>query len=230
MSYFKRSLSILTLSGIFIFANPAHAGLFDDNEARKAILDIRTQLDATVKTVEQQQNRITELNQEISKLRGQNEQLQNAVTALTTQQESGFESLNTRLIKLEPMNAEQRAQFEFDEALAIIQNNDYAGAYKAFDRHAKKYPQSEQLPLVEFWRATAAYGTSNYAAAIAGFNRFLKQNPNHEKTADALLTLGSAQIETGKKAEGQATLQQLINQFPTSEAAKTAAKVLSGNQ
>jgi tol-pal system protein YbgF len=229
MTQLKRHLTALTISLFAGSVTPAHAGLFDDNEARKAILDIRTQLDATIKTVEQQQNRITELNQELSKLRGQNEQLQNTVNTLTAQQDSGFESINARLIKLEPMNPEQLAQFEFDEALAFIQNSNYAAAYKAFDKYAKKYPASEQQALVEFWRATAAYGTRNYTAAIAGFGRFLKQNPSHEKRPDALLTLGSAQIETGKKPEGQATLKQLISEFPNSDAAKTAAKVLSGS-
>ena len=45
------------------FARPAHAGLFDDDEARRAILDLRTQLDqsqqAHARQAERRQDRPT---------------------------------------------------------------------------------------------------------------------------------------------------------------------------
>ena len=45
MPVFQRIFPVLALAGAL--AAPAHAGLFDDDEARKAILDLRQKLEAS---------------------------------------------------------------------------------------------------------------------------------------------------------------------------------------
>jgi hypothetical protein len=65
-------------------ALPAHAGLFDDDEARKAILDIRARLDNLRRDVDAKADKNSlldvasqneQLRQEVAKLRGQIEVL-----------------------------------------------------------------------------------------------------------------------------------------------------------
>ena len=71
-------------------AAPSYAGVFDDDEARKAILELRAKVDALQKDVssridgsQQSQldlaNQIDALRQELARLRGQIELLNNAV-------------------------------------------------------------------------------------------------------------------------------------------------------
>ena len=222
MTQIKYPLSALFIA-LATIALPAHA----DNEARQAILELRVQLKATIQTVEAQGNRISELNQELAKLRGQQETSKNTLDTVKAEQESGFQSLSDRIRVFEPKTPEELAQIDFDKAMALVQSNDYAAALKAFDNHAKKYPNSDYAPQVEFWRGSSAYGTRNYKLAITYLTRFITKNPSHEKLPDAMLTLGSAQIESGKKTEGSATLQNLIAQFPSSDAATTAAKLIT---
>lgn len=203
----------------------AHAGLFDDKEARKSIVELTDQLHAAQRTIDSQANQITELNQALAKLRGQQEQMQNDLRQVQADQKGTYESLDARLAKLEPVSDEQKAQGDFDAAMALVEKNNFTAAYGALDRFVKKYPNNANATLAEYWRGTSAYATSNFKNAIIILTGFIQKNPAHEKKADALLTLGSAYIDSGKKPEGQAILNKLITEFPNSNAAKTAASL-----
>jgi chromosome segregation ATPase len=93
-------------------AAPAHAGMFDDNEARRAVLDLRSksdnlasQLSAAQRTILDQSGRIDQLNQQVATLRGENEDLTNRLTTLERQQKEYYQDLDTRLKKFEPQQA-----------------------------------------------------------------------------------------------------------------------------
>lgn len=103
----------------------AHAGLFDDDEARKAILDLRQKLE---QANEAQRQRQAELNQQVSdqlaqlrrslldlnsqiellradvaQMRGQNEQLARDVAELQRKQKDVTSGIDERIKKLEPV-------------------------------------------------------------------------------------------------------------------------------
>src|SRR5579859_7226531 len=95
--------------GSALTAVPAHAGMFDDDQARQAILDLRTktdslssQLAAAQRTILDQQNRLDQLNQQVATLRGQNEDLNNQVVTLQRQTKDQYSDLDGRLKKFEP--------------------------------------------------------------------------------------------------------------------------------
>lgn len=219
----KRIKHTLLFCGIVLASN-AHA--FTDNEARKAILELRQQLNGMQQHAQEQQNQITELNDDLAKLRGQYEQSQKLLSEVKSEQQAGYASIDKRLTTLEPIPPEVLAQQDFDAAIAILQKGNYAAAAKAFDKHAKSHPNSAQTAEVLYYQAVSAYGMRNYKTAITRLTEFLNKHTNHEKTPDALLTLGSAQIESGKKTEGMTRLKQLIEQHPNTEAAKTAVGLM----
>src|ERR1700754_2508583 len=104
-----RFIAAACVTGSALVALPAHAGVFDDNEARKAVLDLRTktdslssQLQAAQRTILDQSNRIDQLNQQVATLRGQNEDLANQVGTLQKQQKDYYADLDARLKKFEP--------------------------------------------------------------------------------------------------------------------------------
>lgn len=104
---------------------PAHAGLFDDDEARKAILDLRgkleeqrqqlqatqrqvTELQPLMQQLQQLQRSLLELNNQneqlrgdIAKLRGQDEQLQRDIADLQKQQKDLVQALEEKAKKVE---------------------------------------------------------------------------------------------------------------------------------
>jgi tol-pal system protein YbgF len=108
-------------------AGSAHAGLFDDEEARKAILDLRTRIANTdeaaksriaelavvnsqlVEQLQQLRRSLVELNAQLelqrtesARMRGVQEQLQRDVADLQRRQKDGAQGLEERLKKLEP--------------------------------------------------------------------------------------------------------------------------------
>ena len=110
-------------------ALPAQAALFGDDEARKAILDLRAKVDANRQTsdaalaeLRRQQdeqgansrravldlaNQVETLRAELAQLRGQNEQLARDISDLQRQQKSVLSVLDERLRTLEPARVSQ---------------------------------------------------------------------------------------------------------------------------
>src|SRR5260363_24349 len=79
---FRAALTASALCAALLGAASSHAGLFDDHEARRAILDLQSRLDAlesqlsaAPRAVLEQSNRVEQLHQQIAGLRGQQEAL-----------------------------------------------------------------------------------------------------------------------------------------------------------
>ncbi|HTN66245.1 MAG TPA: YbgF trimerization domain-containing protein, partial [Burkholderiaceae bacterium] len=109
-SLFRATLVALILSATW-HASVANAGLFDDDEARRAILDIRNKIDAIQRDLNNKADKTSALGladqndqvkQEIAKLRGQVEVLTNELANTQQRQKDFYVDLDARLRKLEP--------------------------------------------------------------------------------------------------------------------------------
>jgi TolA-binding protein len=99
-SYFTIAFFIASTFSCSAFA------LFSDDEARKAILDLRVQVTAGQNAQIEFQNQIEELSQENAKLRGRTDLLEKQIEELTAQQKSFYQDLNSRLKTFEPQTLE----------------------------------------------------------------------------------------------------------------------------
>jgi TolA-binding protein len=122
-----RAVRICAISVAALWSLHAHAGLFDDDEARKAILDLRSRLTASeeaarkssaeqaatnaqlLEQVQQLRRSLLELNSqletqraELARLRGHDEQLLRDVAELQQRMKDGSQGLDERLRRLEP--------------------------------------------------------------------------------------------------------------------------------
>ena len=127
------------------------AGLFDDEEARRAVLDLRQKIEALKIDLEKKQtegaktlsdedtsirrgmldlqNQLTTARSDIDKLRGQNEQLMREISDIQRRYKDSTQSLQERLRNLEPTKASVDGQ----EFLAIaIEKRDYEEAFGVF--------------------------------------------------------------------------------------------------
>ncbi|MCM3021654.1 hypothetical protein M3582_26795, partial [Priestia megaterium] len=157
-STWLRVAAAFCVAGAAWSAAPAHAGMFDDNEARRAVLDLRSksdnlssQLSAAQRTILDQSGRIDQLNQQVATLRGENEDLTNRLTTLERQQKEYYQDLDTRLKKFEPQQAtidgvEGTVQPGETDALSAAQqqfrNGNFKAAAASFRAFIAKYPQS----------------------------------------------------------------------------------------
>lgn len=109
-----------------LFSVSAPAGLFDDEEARKQVLQLRTQMADTQRALEQRIgeleaqarnrsiidlfNQVETLKTEFARLRGQIELLQNEMENTQKRQRDLYVDLDGRMRKMEAQLAEQTAQ------------------------------------------------------------------------------------------------------------------------
>jgi len=227
----------------------AHAGLFEDDEARRAVLDVRTKLEnlqrdmnarlddktdkaGTVDLVNQNE----QLRQDVAKLRGQVELLTNELANAQQRQHDFYVDLDNRLRKLEPQkvtvdgketDVEPSEQKAYDAAQAMYKSGDYKNAGAAFSEFLRRFPDSGYAPSAQYLLGTAYYAQRDYHNAITAQQAVVKNYPDSPKAADALLNIASCYVELKEKPAAKKALASLVAKYPDSPAAQTAKERLA---
>jgi tol-pal system protein YbgF len=248
--YFPSLRSLfLSISLALLTASSAHAGLFDDDEARKAILDARAKIEALGNRVDTKidtkadktsvlelANQNEQLRAEIAKLRGQLEVLINDLSNTQRRQQDFYVDLDNRIRKLEPKritidgkeatvdNNEQRS---YDAAFGLFKEADYKNASAALSAFVVNYPQSAYAGAAQYWLGNSYYAQRDCKSTITTLQGMVKAFPDHPKSPDAMLNISACQLELKDKPASKKTLEALIAQYPESDAAKTAKNRLS---
>ncbi|WP_029044162.1 MULTISPECIES: tol-pal system protein YbgF [Cupriavidus] len=238
-------LTAMSCAGLLPVAQ-ARAGVFDDDEARRAIVTMRDQFNGFQATASQRidqnsraqldmQNQLEGLRQEVARLRGQNEMLQNEVATLQKQQKDYYADLDARLKKFEPQQvtvdgreglSQPGEKTEYDAALKQFQTGDFKGAGGVFSGFIKKYPQSPYVPLAQFWLGNSLYAQRDYRGSTTVLQNMVQAYPDHPKVPDALIAIANNQLESGQKAAARKTLEQVVSKYPGTEGAQAASNRL----
>lgn len=238
MMRIKHTLVAALMAAFSCASFSAHAALFGDDEARKAILDLRTQVagKADASAILELSNQNDSLRQEIARLNGRIEVLNNEVSILQQQQKSFYVDLDTRLRKLEPKSVTvdgqealvgQKEQQAYDNALTLFKSGDYKKSGAAFADFVKTYPGSAYAPSAQYWVGNAYYSQSDYRSSIAAQKTLISKYPDNPKVPDAMLNIASSEIALKDKSAAKKMLQALIEKYPDSPAAQTAKERLS---
>lgn len=250
MTFSRVSRGLGGLLAACLFSLNAHAALFDDDEARRAILDLRQKFDASQielrKTTEDNaqlrrsmldlSNQLEVLRGELAKLRGQDEQLARDVAEVQRKQKDLAQGVDDRLRKFEPSKisldgkefvAKPEEVRDFEAALATLRKGEFAPAQAAFLDFTKRYPDSGYRPSALFWLGNAQYALRSYREAVANFKLLLSAAPDHARAPEAALSIANCQIELKDTRSARKTLEDLIKVYPQSEAASVAKDRLS---
>lgn len=246
----RRCAALLVLAlGLLAGATPAQAGLFEDEDARRYMLELNGRVEAQRKTMAdalrrmedensqlrrsllELQNQIEALRTEQARMTGQNEQLAKEVADMQRRQKDLSQGVDDRLRRVEPSKvtldgrefAAQPAETrDFDAALAIFKAGDFAAAQAPWVQFIKRYPQSGYAPSALFWLGNAQYATRNYKEAVTNFRELLDIAPTHARAPEAMLSIANCQVELKDKRAARKTLEDLQKAFPQSEAALAA--------
>ncbi|CAM3627515.1 tol-pal system protein YbgF [Polaromonas hydrogenivorans] len=237
-----------------VLAFNANAALFEDDEARRAILDLRQKVDVSQQRTTEElrksnednaqlrrslldlSNQIESLRNEMATLRGQNEQLTRGITDVQRTQKDITQGVDERLRKVEPSKvsvdgrefaAEPAEKQEFEAALATLRKGDFAVAQTSFTAFTKRYPQSGYKSSALFWLANAQYALRDYKSAVNNFRTVASADPEHVRAPEALLSMANCQVELKDAKSARKTLEDLIKAYPQSEAASVAKERLS---
>jgi tol-pal system protein YbgF len=242
---FYRAIKLSLASFLVGFSTIAHAALFEDDEARRAILDLRQKLDVTQQGLKSQaddiavlrralfelQNQIEALKAEQSALRGANEQLLRELTDIQLKQKDVLQTVDTRLSKFEPVKvvldglefqADPAEKREFETSLAVFRTGDFAAAQNSLLAFLRKYPTSGYASSTLFWLGNAQYATKDYKESIVNFRKLLSIAPQHARAAEAMLAISNCLVELKDIKAAKKAMEDLVKQYPTSEAAQTA--------
>lgn len=241
-------------------AAPAFSqGLFDDNEARKRIANLRSDYEASQKAMEERLARIDAavqdkraildlstliegLKQDVSKLRGQVEVIVNQTENLEKRQRDLYVDLDARLRKMEQAQVqitEKLAQPERDAAaektayeasLNQFKVGNYQAAVAGFQTFMVNFANSQLVPSAQYWVGNAYYALRDYKVAIAAQEKLVASWPENAKASDALLNIASSQVELGDQKSARETLRVLITKYPNSPAAEQAKQRLVGKR
>jgi tol-pal system protein YbgF len=185
---FRFLRSLLIAATLAACAGAATAGLFDDDEARRAILELRQRIETLRRDMDQKlldesrrqaeeiaslrrglldlQNQWEATNAEAAKIRGQGEQLGREMNEAQRRQAEQIKRLEERLQRLEPF----KVSHEGGEFLAE------AGEKRMFDT------------------ALASFRGGEFEAAQNTFDSFLARYPQSGYLNSALFWLGNAQF------------------------------------
>lgn len=200
-------LAALPLALTALWPLQAHA-LFGDDEARKAIIELRQKVEANHQAAEAARqalearnaesdtatrrsmldlsNQIEQLRAEVARLRGLNEQLARDVSELQRLQKDAQIGIDERLRQVEP--------------LAITHDELSFTAAPAEKR--------------DFDAALALLRSADFAGATQAYTAFLGRYPNSGYKPSALYWLGNAQYAIRAYKESLDTHRRLITQFP----------------
>jgi tol-pal system protein YbgF len=190
-------------------ASLSHAALFEDDEARKAILDLRQRVetvrqaaDASEKRQTSEASKILEENsqlrrsmldiqgqieaakQDLAKLRGQNEQLARDLADLQRRQKDLLMGVEDRFKKFEPVKV-------------TVDGKEFT---------------AEPAEKRDFEAALAVFRKGDFPAAQSLLFDFLKRNPGSGYAPSAFFWLGNAQYATRDYKEAIANFKAVVSQ------------------
>lgn len=202
----------------------SHAALFGDDEARRAILDLRQRLEAAKEAAKEVakeaakesksqedaiavlkralldlQNQIDALKAEQSGLRGAQEQLLREVTDVQIKQKDVLQYVDSRLNKFEPVKV-------------VLDGLEF---------------QADPVEKKEFEAALAVFRTGDFVVAQSRMLSFLLRNPTSGYASSALFWLGNAQYATKDYKESVANFRKLLSIAPQHTRAPEAMLAIS---
>ena len=227
----------------------ASAGLFDDEEARKAILDLRQKNQVTEQKLAEETRRATEdtaqlrrslidlqneleaTRAEMAKLRGQGEQMVRDLAELQRLQKDAAQGVDERLRKFEPSRmtidgkdfvADPSEKRDYDAAMATFRKGEFATAQLVFVDFLSRYPKTGFRQSALFWLGNAQYATKDYKDALSSFRALVVSAPDHMRVPEAILAIANCQLELKDNKGARKTLEELVANHPGSEAAQAA--------
>lgn len=184
------------------FANPAQAGLFSDDDARKQIDDARKQIQDNRKEIQQLearllkqedktnqqtramldlQSQIETLNSEIRKLRGQNEELAHGLGEAEKRAKDFYVDLDARLRHFESLEEAAKNEVVPASGISPAANISTDPSDTAFENRA-------------FESAYSLFKSGRHANAVKAFHEFLNKYPDSVHVPNAIYWLGAAKF------------------------------------
>lgn len=239
-------------AGALTLVPTASHALFEDDQARKAILTERARIDrltadygarldqilARLERLESSargqlsiQSQIEAMREEIAKLRGALEEQTNELTTTQRQLRDQKSDFDVRLRSFEPVaveidgksqNVDPAERRRFEAALALFGAKDFRAAQASFQNFLINSPTSPYTASALYWLGSSQFALKDYKSAAETLNSVAQRHAESPRAPEALLNLAFTQIELNDRRAARRTLEQLIEKYPETSAAANA--------
>lgn len=236
-----RSLKGGAIIALLMLPGAVYAGLFDDDEARKRIDQLRTDVSDVAARIEVvNRNQLNFANQseagkaDLAKLRGQIEVLTHELEDAQKRQKDFYIDLDNRLRKLEQPTSEVEAKAavppgdpaaetrDYEAALGLLKASKFSDAATGFITFIKAWPNSGLQASAHYWGGYALSQAKDSTRAADLFGKFATTWPTDERAPVALESQVS-NLEAIKDIKAaRAALEMLAAKYPTTDAGKRA--------
>jgi tol-pal system protein YbgF len=224
---------------------PARAGLFDDDEARRRIDSLRTELAQQGKDNEVRIQRLEELirnigvvelvrqleqiNAEIASLRGQLEVLANENQQIQKRQRDFYLDLDSRLKRLEGGAGASGAAGAAPAASPSVEGApSLPPAATAPPKVATRDEQAREVRAYD--AASNLFRRNDFAPAIEAFRAFLKDYPGSQLAANAGYWIGISYANLKDYRNALTAQQEILTRYPQSPKAPDAMLAIAAIQ
>jgi tol-pal system protein YbgF len=184
------------------------------------------------------EDRFNQLQQSLTNLTGQLEQLQNRNAKLQQQMEKMQADYEYRIEQLEkggagrpggaapkpaaqaaapaptPAAGAANADQLYDEAIKKLQEGDYAAAERGFKTFIQRNPQNKLAGNAQYWLGETYYARRDYNSALTAFAEGYKVYKTSPKGPDNLLKLGITMSVLGRKPDACAVFARFNQDYP----------------
>ncbi|GAA0775937.1 tol-pal system protein YbgF [Castellaniella ginsengisoli] len=213
-SHRPHTLTATLLLALTLAAPAAQA--FSDDEARRAILELRTQIKQMNEQNQQARLQLADqmdlLHQEIATLRGRLEELGQRASP-------GGDNGNAPKA---PQSGDPQEQAVYEAAADQYRNGRYKEAAEGFAAFIQSYPDSSLTGDAQFYLGSSQYASKDFKGSIQTMQSLVKNRPDDPRAPDALLVVAADQIELNDMKGAKASLQRIIKDYPNSASAETA--------
>jgi tol-pal system protein YbgF len=247
---FRPAIPVIALLLAVSGTQPARAGLFDDDEARRQVSELTARFNERIDTLTRAQidlvNQTQSLRDENAALRGQMELLQYELESAKKRQQDFYVDLDERIRKTEKGLASARSAGEggassadastpadlaaeageYEAALNLFKADKVKESAAAFEAFAEAHPGSALTPNAYYWQGNALVAQRNCKRAIDVYREVVAKWPENPRAADALVGVAACQRELGDAKGERATLEAVLARYPDSSAAATARQRL----
>ncbi len=115
---------------------------------------------------------------------------------------------------------------QYQQAYEALRNGHTAQAIAEFNGLLSKNPKGESANNAQYWLGEAYRVNQDIDSARKAFNGVIENYPGSTKVPDALLKLGTIEVEQKNPAKAREYLTRVTVDFPSSTAARLAAKKL----
>ena len=116
----------------------------------------------------------------------------------------------------EPPPADAPSNNQYDEALRLYQERDYAQALSKFQSLEVNDPNGALAGNYRYWQGECYFGEGNYARAIRTFESMQSEYPNSTKASAAAFMRGQCYERLSDTRNARAAYERVIADFPNS--------------